>query len=273
MLKFTVLLPVYNGDNASFLKVAIESIIQQTMVPDEILLLIDGPVNKNIKQILDYYSKNYQEIISVIYFKENRGLGKTLNDGVLLSRNEIIARMDADDFSLPNRFEKQIAYFKNDKTLTLVGGNIQEYSYDMEEKLNQRVVPSNIKDIRKFAKIRNPFNHMTVMFRKSDVLKVGNYNDISLFEDYYLWIKLLLAEKNVCNIPEILVDVRAGDELIVKRSGFKYLLKEIKFQNKLLECKYISLDRYIINIFIRGTSRLIPKVIIKRIYTMFLRKN
>lgn len=272
-MKFTVLLPVYYGDNAEYLSEAIESVINQTVMPDEILIVVDGPINNDLSQVLEIYSRTYREIIDVIYFEENRGLGHVLKEGVVLSKCEIIARMDADDISLSDRFEKQILAFKKDSSLSLVGCNIQEYSYDMTEKLKKRVVPNTLNDIKKFSKTRNPFNHMTVMFKKNEIIEVGNYQDMPLFEDYYLWIRLLLKEKKVQNIPDVLVNVRAGRELIGKRSGYTYFQKEIRFQNKLLMHKYISIGMYIVNILTRGLSRVIPSKLIAEIYDKILRNN
>lgn len=201
-MEFSVLLPVYYKDKAEYLQEAIESLLNQTLVPNEILILVDGEIGTDLKEILDLYETRYFGIVNVIYFEKNRGLGRVLNDGVVLAKHNNIARMDSDDISLPNRFERQIQLFKNDDTLVLLGSNVQEFSHDMGQELKQKKVPLSYDEIIKYSKTRNPFNHMSVMFKKSDIIEVGNYKDMPLFEDYFLWVRVLGSGKKVMNISE-----------------------------------------------------------------------
>lgn len=270
-MDYTVLLPVYIKDKKEHFMEALESLLKQTIKPREILILVDGPIENDLKNIIECYNNKF-EIIDVKYFSENRGLGKVLHDGVLLSKNELIGRMDADDISIENRFEKQIEYFNKDSSLALIGSNIREFDYDFKTELKERKVPTNYKEIKAFSKKRNPFNHMTVMFKKSDILEVGNYLDMTFFEDYYLWIRVINAEKNVANIDEVLVNVRAGQEMIIKRSGCNYMKKEIKFQETLLNMKYINRRIFIRNVFFRCLPRILPTSILDVIYGIVLRK-
>lgn len=272
-MEFTVLLPVYHKDIAEHLKIAIESSLNQTLMPNEILILVDGEVGVEIKAILDLYEMEYFDIVNIVYFEKNRGLGKVLRDGVVLAKHNIIARMDSDDISLPNRFERQIEIFKNDESLVLLGSNIREFSYDMEQELKQKKVPLSCSEIVKYSKSRNPFNHMSVIFKKNDIIEIGNYEDMPLFEDYYLWVRVLDSGKKGMNISDVLVNVRAGEEMIAKRSGYNYFKCEINFQRNLLKMNYISKSKFISNVILRGVPRLLPTKIVEMIYSLVLRKN
>ncbi len=270
-MDFTVLLPIYHKDNSEYLKIAINSLLNQTIKPNEILILVDGEIGEGLEALLNEYETK-ENTINIHYFKENRGLGKVLNDGVKLAKNDLIARMDADDVSVNDRFEKQLKCFENDKTLAIVGGNIQEFSYDFENKLNVRKVPICLKDIKSYSKLRNPFNHMTVMFRKSIILEVGNYTEMPLFEDYYLWCRVIKHGHNALNIDEVLVNARAGEDMVQRRSGVSYLKKEIRFQKALMKLGYTNLLELTRNIIIRGLPRILPKKMLLNIYNNILRK-
>ncbi len=270
-MDYTVLLPVYCKDKNEYLKASIDSILQQTLPPSQLLILVDGPIGSDLKETLEHYSNDFN-IVDVKYFENNRGLGKVLCDGVVLSKYELIARMDSDDIALPNRFEKQTKVFQSDERLVLLGSYIQEYTYDLKQKLKKREVPVFYNEIQKYSKFRNPFNHMTVMFKKSAVLQVGNYEEMPLFEDYYLWVKLINDGFKVMNLPEVLVNVRAGNEMISKRSGMNYLKKEIHFQKALIKIRYINNVQFIKNIITRGLPRLIPNKLLGVLYNGFLRK-
>lgn len=271
-MEFSVLLPVYYKDNVYYLKEAIDSIINQSVKPNEILVLVDGKIGDNIDRLLKEYKVLYSSIFNIKYFDENRGLGKVLEEGVLSAKYDLIARMDADDIALPYRFEKQINAFESDDDLVLLGGNIQEFSYDFKEKLKERNVPQSYIDIKKYSKLRNPFNHMSVMFKKDVIIEIGNYQHMPLFEDYYLWARVIKSGYQVGNVKDTLLNVRAGDEMLAKRSGFSYLKKEISFQKSLYKIKYITLLEFVRNIIIRGLPRLLPKGILSNIYKYVLRK-
>ncbi len=271
-MNFTVLLPVYKGDSGKRLKIAIESLLSQSYLPNEILVVVDGEIGSELKAVLEEYEEKYSNLFCIKYYEKNRGLGKVLYDGVNLSKNELIARMDADDESLPDRFEKQVKCFENDKELVLLGGSIKEFETDSGVELKIRRAPVGFKDILHYSKLRNPFNHMTVMFKKSDILEVGNYMDMPLFEDYYLWVRVINSGKKVNNIADILVNASAGNEMVQKRSGLKYLKKELHFQKTLLKLRYISTIEFIRNVIVRGVPRVLPRRVLSKIYKYLLRK-
>ncbi len=267
--EFTVLFPVYRNEDSFHFETALDSIIKQSLVPNEILILVDGPIGDDLKQIIEDYKKNYSNIIRVVYFKENRGLGRVLYDGVEYAKYNIIARMDSDDISLPTRFEEQLKYFvKND--LDLLGTPIIEFCTHTDE-LQIRDVPRK-NEIANFIGKRCPFNHMSVMYKKSSVLSVGNYENVLHLEDYYLWFKMFHMGMNMDNMDKPLVKARI-DNLYKKRSGWKYFKWELNLQKQLRKSKFINRREYVRNILIRGTVRLLPKFIVKFIYKHFLRKK
>ncbi len=265
---FSVLMPVYKKDNPKYLKEALESLLLQTVMPTEIVIVIDGKIDEKLNKVISKCKEQNEEIINVYYFATNRGLGLVLKDGVNLCKNEIIARMDSDDICKNDRFEKQLKLIDD---YDVIGSYIEEIDASGLSTHKIRVTPQT-KNIKKFIKRRNPLNHMTIMFKKEAVLNVGNYEDMPYFEDYYLWFKIFVKGYKIYNIQEVLVYARI-DNFINKRSGFEYLKREFKFQNKLLAEKYINIIDYIINLIFRCLCRILPQKNIKQIYNNLLRKN
>lgn len=272
MEKFSVLMSIYKNEKSEYLKQALDSILNQTLLPDEILIVKDGLLTLELDKILDEYAAK-NKTIKFLEFEKNRGLGLALRDGVVACKNEIIARMDTDDIAKPDRFEKQIQYLKDNPQIALLGSWVTEFSDNENKPDTVTELPCNYDDIKKFAKKRNPFRHMTVLFKKSAVINSGNYRDFLWFEDYDLWVRMLQKGFMADNIPEYLVNVRADKEMFARRGGRQYLKQDIKFQRFLLKIGYINFLEFVINIVIRGSVRLLPNNFRKFIYSNILRKN
>ncbi len=270
--KFTVLIPVYIENNYKCVKRAINSILHQTLLPNEILIVVDGRIRDGIKRLLNEYKKKHLHLFTIVYFNTHQGLGVVLNKGVELCKYDIIARMDADDYSLPNRFEEQINVLL-EKNCDIVGSYIGEFHEDIDKVYNVREVPSENSEILKYSKKRNPMNHMTVMFKKDSVIKAGSYASIEGFEDYYLWSKMLIQGFKFYNINQCLVLASAGDNLYHRRGGVSYVKNELYFEKKLLQEKHISFFRYLRNIITRIIVRILPNKMRNFIYIHFLRKK
>lgn len=270
VMKFSVLMSVYYKENPKYLKDAIESVLNQTVKADEIVIIKDGKLTVELDMILEEYTNKYKGLFKIIEFKSNRGLGVALREGVLSCSNEIIARMDTDDIARKDRFEKQLKIL-NDKNLDIVGSNIAEFDGEITNIISNRTVPENSKDIKLFSKKRNPFNHMTVMYRKDAVLKAGNYEEFLWFEDYNLWVRMFMAGAKAYNIQENLVNARTGREMFARRGGFKYIKQEVNMQNFMLRKKYISYKEYIVNLFERMMVRVMPNKLRGIIYLKLLR--
>lgn len=272
-MKFSVLMSVYRNDKPEDFRTAVESVtIRQTLQPDEVVLVVDGPVPERLQSTIKELEREIPSI-KPIWLEKNGGLGSALRIGMEYASNKIVARMDADDISEPDRFAKQIEFLEKNKGISIVGGQIDEFIGEISNIVGNRKVPSEHKNIYKMLKSRCPFNHVTVTFRRSDVLSVGNYIDWHFNEDYYLWIRMALAGLKFANLDEVLVNVRVGNEMYIRRGGWKYFKSEEGLQRYMLQRGLISLPRYLFN----TTGRFVIQVAVPNsfrswIYQTFFRK-
>lgn len=270
-INFSVLMSVYKGDNAEYVKIAIDSLLNQTLLPNQIVIIADGPISKEIKTLLKKYQEN--EIFSIYFRDNNIGLGLTLNEGLSYCKYDYVARMDADDYSCADRFEKQIRYLEEHPNVSAIGCNITEYDMDLKEIISIKKVPETDSEIKEFVKHRNPMNHPTVVFKKFDVLEAGSYENYMLFEDYYLWAKLISRNCELYNIQECLYNFRAGNSMYERRGGIRYLKYIKNFERGLLKLGLINKFEYIKNLIKRYVVALMPSKIRGAFYKILLRKN
>lgn len=263
---------VYYKEKAEYLQLALESIINQTLKPDEIVLVQDGKLTEELQAVITKYQQNYPDIFKTYALQQNQGLGKALNFGMQKCSYELIARMDTDDIAEPNRFELQIKEFKQDKELMLCGGQIAEFADNQTEITGYRNVPLKHNEILSFAKKRNPYNHMTVMFKKQAVQSVGGYMDMPYFEDYWLWARMLKSRYKAKNIDQVLVKVRAGQDMIARRGGLNYAKCVIRFEKALHSIGVIKFAEMIGNITMRSIVAIIPESLRLFIYRWKLRE-
>ncbi|NVK72537.1 MAG: glycosyltransferase [Oceanospirillaceae bacterium] len=271
MQTFSVLLSVYKNEKSENLKDALESIsIKQSIQPNEIILVKDGSLTPELEDMLSRLNKriNY---LKVFGYEENQGLGFALNFGLKRCTNELVFRMDTDDIACPNRFETQLKCFAKNAEISFLGTKIEEFNKTPGDLKKFRNVPLTFEEIQKNKFKRNPFNHMTVLFKKSIIEEVGGYKEMSGYEDYYLWIRLLKQFKGM-NIDEPLVFARIGNDMIKRRHGLEFLKKEFQFQYRLLFENHISLVNFCKNLIIRCLPRILPIYILKIIYLKVLRK-
>lgn len=245
---FSVAISVYHKDNPQYVKTAINSISSdQTLKPSEIILIVDGPVPNNLKLAL-VLLKSEIPYLKILWQEKNQGLGKALEIGMKEASYDLVARMDADDISAPDRFEKQIRYMTDHPEVAVLGGQISEFIDSPSDICGKREVPITNNDCHDYLKGRCPFNHMTVMLRKERVLEVGNYKDWHFNEDYYLWIRMAEAGCKFANLPDTLVNVRVGKDMYARRGGWKYFKSEKGIQEYMLKHKMISIPRYLYNV-------------------------
>lgn len=263
---------VYYKEKAEYLKLALDSIINQTLKPNEIVLVQDGKLTNELQAVITDYLQKYPYIFKTYALKQNQGLGKALNFGMQKCSNELIARMDTDDIAEPNRFELQIKEFAQDKELMLCGGQIAEFADNQAEITGYRNVPLKHNEILSFAKKRNPFNHMTVMFKKQAVQNVGGYADMPYFEDYWLWSRILKSGYKTKNIDQVLVRVRAGQDMIARRGGLNYAKCIIRFERALHKIGIINIAEMIGYITLRSIVSIMPEGLRLWIYRWKLRK-
>lgn len=271
--KFSVSISVYKNDDPSHFKSAIESVYKQTLKPNEVVLVVDGPVNDEISKITHNFKK-INPNFKVIWLKENLGHAGARRVGLENCSNEIIALMDSDDLSEKDRFEKQIKVLLKNKNISVVGGQIEEFDDDKNKIIGNRFVPLEDKDIKEYMKYRCPMNQVTVMFRKQDILKAGGYLDWHNNEDYYLWIRMVLANQKFRNLNDILVRVRVNDNMYKRRGGWLYYKSEKKIQKLMLNNKIISKYRYLINTSLRFIIQvLIPNYLRRYLFVKLFRKK
>lgn len=271
-LKFSVSMCVYHGDDPGWFKTATESILNQTVVPDEVVLVVDGFVPAELDKLISGFEK--LENFKVIRLPENKGHGNARRTGLENCSNELVALMDADDISLPGRFEKQLKVFSKNPELSIVGGNISEFAEEPGSIVGYRTVPQEHKEIAEYLKKRCPMNQVTVMFRKSDVQKAGGYIDWFCNEDYYLWCRMFLAGMKFANVPEVLVNVRVGREMYRRRGGEKYFESEYKLQKFMLKNKIIGAKDFCINVAKRFVVQmLLPNKIRGWVFQKFARSE
>lgn len=271
--KYSVLMSVYYKESPLFFKQSINSMIEQTIKPDEIVLICDGKLTQELDEVINGFEKKYSKLFNIIRFEKNYGLGHALRYGLEACKNELIARMDTDDISKKDRCEKELEIFDKEKNVGIVGSNIEEFSKNENDIETIRKVPEKHEDIVKFMKKRNPFNHPSVMYKKSEVLKAGNYQEVRFMQDYFLWVDMICNGTIGYNIQENLVSMRANDNLFKRRSGREYFIIQKKLLKNMKKKKMINSFEYIFYLTIRSVSSMLPNSIRKFIFKNILRKK
>lgn len=220
-MNYSVLTSIYAKEKSEYLIQSIESMLTQTIPPEQIVIVKDGPLTEELDSVIDTYLQNYSKIFTVVTLKENSGLAIALDAGLKHCRNEIVARMDTDDISLPERCEKQLKRFAENEKLAVLGTNIDEFSDSPENVQRSRIVPSEYNDILKRIRRREPFNHPTVMFKKSQVIRCGGYGTLRRCQDFDLFSRMMNMGCYAENINESLLLFRADENNYKRRKGKK----------------------------------------------------
>lgn len=246
--QFSVLMAVYHNDKPEFVVQAVDSITKlQTLKPDEVIIVIDGPIPDKLLDLINDFEKSTEFNFNIMRLPENKGLGNALRVGMENATHEYVARMDADDLSVYNRFEKQIQFMNDHPDIAVCGTQISEFVDRAENIVAYRFVPLSSEDCKQYYRDRDPLNHVSVMFRKSAVLEAGNYQSWHLDEDTYLWGRLLLKGFKIANIPDILVNVRVGEQMYARRGGWKYFKSDTKILTWKLKHGLTGKSRFIYN--------------------------
>lgn len=222
MQPYSVLMSVYKKDHPDFLTDAISSMLKQTVLCEQFVLVEDGPLPENLQKVIDGCSRQYPNIFSIIKLSENVGLGRALDKGLDVCRNNLVARMDADDISLPNRCEKLLELFDKNPQLALAGTNIDEFYDNPQNIVSSRKVPCEYENICKFMRRRSPFNHPTVMFKKSEVERCGGYGKMKRKQDFDLFARMLNMGCFALNINESLLFFRSNRDNYKRRRSWEY---------------------------------------------------
>ena len=270
-MKFSVLLSVYKKESPSFLSQCFDSILQQTVLADEVVLVKDGPLPDELENVINKYQEK-MSILKIVNLTENQGLGAALNIGMKYCSFDLIARMDTDDIARVDRFERQLDFFLNNPEIDVVGSWVSEFENEISCIKSIRKLPEMHEDIVRFAKLRNPINHPVVMFKKEAVINAGGYHHLPFFEDYYLWVRMLAIGAKFHNIQDSLLYFRFSPDMFGRRGGWKYAVYELNFLGKLRRMGFISKFEYIRNLLMRFGVRIVPNNIRTNIYKGILRK-
>lgn len=272
-MNFSVLMPVYIKEDPEYLAQSLESILKkQSVLPSEIIIVEDGPVTTEIKNVLNYYISSYPNLIFCYQLEKNMGMGYAMNFGLNKCKYDWVFRMDSDDISRPDRFKKQIQIIEQNK-YDVIGSSICEFNKFVGDIDQNRILPQNHQGIINMMKYRNPINHMTVAFNRNKALSVGGYWSKRFFEDYNLWYELTKIDAKFYNIQEVLVDARIGNNMIKRRTGYRYFLYEMELLKKFRKDGFINNFQLFLFSLIKFTARLIPVFLLEKIYKFFLRNK
>ena len=269
---YSVLMSLYIKEKPEYLKLAIDSMLNQTVKPDEIVIVEDGSLTESLYAVLDEYKAKYPQIVRTVKNEKNLGLGLALNVGLKECKNELVARMDTDDISKPDRCEKQLKVFVDDMSLSIVGAYVDEFINDPEKIVSTRAVPVTNDEIYQFAKKRSAFNHPAVMYRKSRVLAYGGYANLRRNQDVDLFGRMLFGGCKAQNVPESLLLFRSNTDLAKRRKSWENTKSYIDTIGNFRRMGYSSFKDYVIVAVAQTGVFLMPAFLQHLVYKLFLRK-
>lgn len=270
--KYSVLMSVYNKENPKWFDESIQSMLNQTVLCDEFVIVEDGPLTKKLYEVIEKFTKEYPKLFKIVKIEKNGGLGPALQIGVENCKNEWIARMDSDDYSFPERIEKQLNYIIKNKDVSLVGSWHNEFIGKIDNIQTVKKLPETNEEVVSYSRRRNPFSHPSVMMKKSAVLKAGNYRTYHLVEDYDMWLRMIRTGTKCYNIQESLIAVRVSKDLYKRRGGIKYLKSILKFKKEQYKVGYFTFKDYIISSTSSAIVCLMPGWLRQFVYEKMLRK-
>jgi glycosyltransferase involved in cell wall biosynthesis len=261
---FSLLLSVYEGDRPDYLRRAFRSAVQdQTVRPDQVVIVRDGPVREELAACLEELAAGSPVPVTLVLLDHNGGLGPALDAGLTASQYDVVARMDADDVAMPQRFAVQIPLIAE---ADIVGSGLLEFVGDTDNIVGQRVPPIDPAQIQAYARMHDPFNHPTVVYRRSAVLAAGGYGDLPLMEDYALFARMLAGGARAVNVPDPLVWYRVGAKAFKRRGGQALLRSELRLQTEFRRQGFTTTAQFLRNVLIRGGYRLVPWWLRRAVY-------
>ena len=270
---YSVLMSVYYKEHPDYLRQSMQSIYDQTVPTDDFVLVCDGPLTPELDAVISSMQQQFGSRLHVCRLLKNGGLGKALNFGIGQCKNDLVARMDSDDVSRPDRCQRQLAIFQNHPEYSLVSGIVEEFSDTITNVSVRRIVPEHQDDIITFAKKRNPFNHPCIMYKKSDVEAAGGYQDFYLLEDYYLWIRMLQHGFIGYNLQEPLLWMRAGSDMYKRRGGWKYVQSQHNLFKYMAQTGFITGRQYQVQSVVRLIGAVVPNWLRAFLFKKILRSS
>ena len=269
----SVLLATYADDDPGKLERAIESVFTQTVEPNEVVVVADGPLSSGLETVLRELENRYYERLVRASLPTNQGLGAALRHGVSVCSHDLVARIDSDDVAVRTRFEEQLAFLSEHPGVDALGGYIAEFPPGSNEPETVREVPTTPEGVRKEARYRCPVNHPSVMFRRDAVLDVGNYRPLRSMQDYELWMRMLSEGYTITNISSVLVHCEGGAELLQRRGGLSYANLELRLMYRFFRMGMMPLSALLLNVGVRIPLRLAPRFIRGIVYRRILRSR
>ena len=274
MAPYSVLMSVYAKEQPKYLSEAIDSMLAQTIAPDEVVIVCDGPLTGELNSVLDKYATSYKETFKVVRLAKNGGLGNALRIGIKECSNDFIARMDSDDISLPDRIQKQMDAFERDASLGMVGSNVEEFYDSPEHPVAKVILPETHDEIVRFSRKRCAFRHPSLLYKKEEVLKAGNYSSEYLrFEDTDLFSRMLAAGCRCHNVQDFCVKMRISKDFYERRGGVEYIHSMIRVKYALVQRGTSSPIDFLISAFGQALICALPNSLRRSFYMRFLREN
>lgn len=269
-MAFSVLMSLYAKENPEYLRQSLNSIFSQTLKPDEVILVEDGPITVELDAVVSEYAEKHPEM-KIVPLPVNGGLGNALNEGLKHCSHELVARMDTDDISKPERFQTQVRYMESHPEIDISSAWIEEFEDEISNVKSIKKVPLTHEEISGYIGLRNPLNHPAVIFRKGAVEKAGGYQHFHLFEDWYLWARMYVAGCHFANIDKSVLYFRISPQMFKRRGGVQYAADSARFQWKLHQMGIISKWAAIKSSVLRGSVYLMPNNLRKFVYSKILR--
>ena len=262
---------IYVNENPEFLRESLKSLLASTVQPDELVLVEDGPIGENLRAVIESFRARLP--IRTVPLAVNLGLPGALNAGLTACSHDIVARFDTDDICVPQRFARQLDFMKRHPEIAALGTAVQEFDPYTGENLGVRAPPATHEELLHFAKLSSPFNHPATMYKKSAVLSVGAYptHMTVAYEDYALWVRLMMAGYKVANLLEILVYMRAGEAQATRRRGWRYAKQEVEFALEFRKAGFLSIWQCVKFMLLRVPIRFLPARQMALIYRRFAR--
>ena len=268
-LRFSLLMAVYAGDQPGFFRQAfLSSVVEQVRRPDEVVLVQDGPVSPELQTCIDELCAASPVPVKRVLMLENGGLARALEAGLKACTYDVVARMDADDISLPDRFAVQLPQIE--AGADLVGSALLEIGEDEHDVVGVRTPPTQPDVIARTARLHDPFNHPTVVYRRDAVTAAGGYEHLPLMEDYWLFARMIATGARVSNSPQALVKYRVGAGAYARRGGRNLWRAELVLQSRFLRSGFITRREYLRNVALRGSYRFVPAALRQRAYRMIV---
>jgi len=260
---------VYGKETPAFLRQSFDSLVAQTLPADEVVIVEDGQLGEELESVIADYKSRLP--IESLRLPDNVGLGVALREGLNVCRGEYVARMDSDDICVPERFRMQMDFLERNPRVEVVSGTWAEFDEDPSRPHSMRSLPADGPELLRYAKLRNPINHVTVVFRKASVMAAGSYQPFLDFEDYHLFARMLMLGYGLYNMKEILVNVRVGNGMLARRGGYAYFKRDIRFQFFLRKIGLLTASECARNILLRAPIRLTPSFVRALCYRLLLR--